>query len=152
MSARSNNQSPYPPTSPLSALPNTNVYMNNVINNNNNNSNNNNNPTSASSGVIGSSPTSSVSNPVPLSSVSIASPSPPPPTPPIPLNPHLMKISREIAILKKCDHPHVVKLKEVIDDPASDKIYLGKWKKKRKNISGSSFMMLMIFFFYYVKM
>lgn len=31
---------------------------------------------------------------------------------------------REIAILKKCVHPHVVRLREVIDDPASDKIYL----------------------------
>jgi serine/threonine protein kinase len=34
------------------------------------------------------------------------------------------KIRREIAILKKCAHPHVVRLKEVIDDPASRKIYL----------------------------
>ncbi|KAJ3046103.1 hypothetical protein HDV00_003853 [Rhizophlyctis rosea] len=39
-------------------------------------------------------------------------------------NPHLEKIKREIAILKKCDHPHVVRLKEVIDDPQSEKIYL----------------------------
>jgi serine/threonine protein kinase len=35
------------------------------------------------------------------------------------------KIRREIAILKKCVHPHVVRLKEVIDDPASRKIYMG---------------------------
>ncbi|KAI8879808.1 Pkinase-domain-containing protein [Backusella circina FSU 941] len=34
------------------------------------------------------------------------------------------KIRREIAILKKCAHPHVVKLKEVIDDISSRKIYL----------------------------
>ncbi|KAG2219148.1 hypothetical protein INT45_002339 [Circinella minor] len=34
------------------------------------------------------------------------------------------KIRREIAILKKCVHPHVVRLREVIDDPASRKIYL----------------------------
>lgn len=34
------------------------------------------------------------------------------------------KIRREIAILKKCAHPHVVRLREVIDDPASRKIYL----------------------------
>ncbi|KAI9256671.1 kinase-like domain-containing protein [Phascolomyces articulosus] len=34
------------------------------------------------------------------------------------------KIRREIAILKKCSHPHVVRLREVIDDPASRKIYL----------------------------
>jgi hypothetical protein len=37
------------------------------------------------------------------------------------------KIQREIAILKKCVHPHVVMLREVIDDPASRKIYMGKW-------------------------
>ncbi|KAJ3087888.1 hypothetical protein HK102_010069 [Quaeritorhiza haematococci] len=48
---------------------------------------------------------------------SAGSPGPPP-------NPHLEKIKREIAILKKCDHPHVVRLKEVIDDPQSEKIYL----------------------------
>nr|KAJ3420320.1 hypothetical protein HK105_005814 [Polyrhizophydium stewartii] len=41
-----------------------------------------------------------------------------------PPNPQLEKIKREIAILKKCAHPHVVRLHEVIDDPHSDKIYL----------------------------
>ncbi|KAI8986578.1 kinase-like domain-containing protein [Pilobolus umbonatus] len=35
-----------------------------------------------------------------------------------------LKIRREIAILKKCSHPNVVQLKEVIDDPTSKKIYL----------------------------
>ncbi|KAI8912413.1 kinase-like domain-containing protein [Gorgonomyces haynaldii] len=39
-------------------------------------------------------------------------------------NPQLVKIYKEIAILKKCSHPHVVGLKEVIDDPQSDKIYM----------------------------
>lgn len=34
------------------------------------------------------------------------------------------KIRREIAILKKCIHPHVVRLREVMDDPMSKKIYL----------------------------
>ncbi|CAG8529038.1 4814_t:CDS:2 [Gigaspora margarita] len=34
------------------------------------------------------------------------------------------KIRKEIAILKKCVHPHVVRLKEVIDDPMSRKIYM----------------------------
>ena len=42
-----------------------------------------------------------------------------------PVNPYLEKIQQEIAIMKKCDHPHVVKLLEVIDDPAAEKIYLG---------------------------
>lgn len=40
-------------------------------------------------------------------------------------NPSEQKIQREIAILKKCVHPHVVRLQEVIDDPASRKIYMG---------------------------
>jgi len=41
-------------------------------------------------------------------------------------NPHMEKIKREIAILKKCSHPHVVRLKEVIDCPESEKIYISK--------------------------
>jgi serine/threonine protein kinase len=39
-------------------------------------------------------------------------------------NAHEQTVMREIAILKKCVHPHVVRLREVIDDPASEKIYL----------------------------
>ncbi|KAG0165944.1 hypothetical protein DFQ28_008088 [Apophysomyces sp. BC1034] len=34
------------------------------------------------------------------------------------------KIQREIAILKRCAHPNVVKLREVIDDPSNRKIYM----------------------------
>ncbi|KAF9202662.1 hypothetical protein BGZ49_007193 [Haplosporangium sp. Z 27] len=34
------------------------------------------------------------------------------------------KIRREVAIMKKCIHPHVVRLIEVIDDPNARKIYL----------------------------
>ncbi|CAN6642209.1 hypothetical protein TRVA0_019S00782 [Trichomonascus vanleenenianus] len=34
------------------------------------------------------------------------------------------KIRREIAILKKCSHPNIVQLKEVLDDSTSKKIYL----------------------------
>lgn len=34
------------------------------------------------------------------------------------------KIRREIAILQKCHHPNVVRLREVIDDPESRKIYM----------------------------
>jgi len=33
-------------------------------------------------------------------------------------------IRKEIAIMKKCRHPNVVQLFEVIDDPQQDKIYL----------------------------
>lgn len=36
----------------------------------------------------------------------------------------LQKIYREIAILKKLDHPNVVKLVEVLDDPVEDHLYL----------------------------
>ncbi|KAF8525923.1 kinase-like protein [Hysterangium stoloniferum] len=34
------------------------------------------------------------------------------------------KIRKEIAVMKKCTHPNVVRLLEVIDDPASKKVYL----------------------------
>ncbi|KAI8089820.1 kinase-like domain-containing protein [Halteromyces radiatus] len=34
------------------------------------------------------------------------------------------KIRREIAILKKCVHPHVVQLMEIMEDPESSKIYM----------------------------
>ena len=36
------------------------------------------------------------------------------------------QIRKEIAIMKKCRHPHVVKLLEVIDDKLKSKIYLSK--------------------------
>jgi len=49
------------------------------------------------------------------------------------------KIRREIAIMKKCKHPNVVALREVMDDPNSKKIYLGIfilyfWLMKYSNI------------------
>lgn len=53
----------------------------------------------------------------------------------IPATPHLPltdalgstehKIRKEIAIMKKCRHPHVVRLLEVIDDALNEKIYMG---------------------------
>ena len=44
-------------------------------------------------------------------------PNAPPPAP-------LEKIYREIALLKKLDHPNVVKLIEVLDDPNEDTLYM----------------------------
>ena len=38
-----------------------------------------------------------------------------------------LKIRKEIAIMKKCIHPHVVRLYEVIDDPKSQKIFMGEF-------------------------
>lgn len=35
------------------------------------------------------------------------------------------KVKQEIAIMKRCHHPHVVKLREVIDDQRSKKIFIG---------------------------
>ena len=42
--------------------------------------------------------------------------------PPSPLD----NIHREIAILKKLDHPNVVKLIEVLDDPREDELIMGE--------------------------
>lgn len=36
------------------------------------------------------------------------------------------KVRQEIAIMKRCHHPHVVQLREVIDDRRSKKIFMGK--------------------------
>ena len=40
----------------------------------------------------------------------------------------LQKVYREIAIMKKLDHPNVTKLVEVLDDPEDDNLYMGKSK------------------------
>ena len=48
----------------------------------------------------------------------------PPTTPAVPSDP-LQRVYREIAILKKLDHPNVVKLVEVLDDPEQDNLYMG---------------------------
>ncbi|KAI9223118.1 kinase-like domain-containing protein [Blastocladiella britannica] len=45
-------------------------------------------------------------------------------SPSSPTSPQLEKIQREIAIMKKLIHPNVVQLFEVIDSPASEKVYM----------------------------
>lgn len=35
-------------------------------------------------------------------------------------------IKKEIAIMKKLDHPNVIKLHEVIEDVAKEKLYMGR--------------------------
>lgn len=47
-------------------------------------------------------------------------------------------VSREVAIMKKLDHAHVVKLVEVMDDPRCSKIYL-----VMELLSGGSVLQLM---------
>jgi [calcium/calmodulin-dependent protein kinase] kinase len=37
----------------------------------------------------------------------------------------LSNVEKEIAIMKKLDHPNVVHLHEVIDDEEGDKLYMG---------------------------
>ena len=39
----------------------------------------------------------------------------------------LTRVYTEVAILKKLDHPNVVKLVEVLDDPGEDNLYLGEF-------------------------
>lgn len=41
-----------------------------------------------------------------------------------PISHPLERVHREIAVLKKLDHPNVVKLVEVLDDPAQDNLYM----------------------------
>lgn len=37
------------------------------------------------------------------------------------------KTSAQVAIMKRLDHPNIVKLYEIINDPQSDNMYLGMW-------------------------
>ena len=38
----------------------------------------------------------------------------------------LSNVMREIAIMKKLQHPNLVRLHEVIDDDENEKLYMGK--------------------------
>lgn len=49
-------------------------------------------------------------------------------------------VAKEIAVMKKLDHPNVIRLHEVIDDEEKDKIYMGIQKHSKK---------AMFFYFYY---
>ncbi len=48
-------------------------------------------------------------------------------------------LQKEIAILKKIDHPHIVKLVEVIDDPECDKLYLVMEYMKKGSILSDNY-------------
>lgn len=48
-------------------------------------------------------------------------------------------LEKEIAILKKLDHPNTVKLVEVIDDPDNDKLYLVMEFVKKGAISSKAY-------------
>jgi SNF1-activating kinase 1 len=47
------------------------------------------------------------------------------------------KVRKEIAIMKKLRHPHVVRLFEVIDDRLKDKIYMGEFSASRGRWTGT---------------
>lgn len=49
------------------------------------------------------------------------------------------KIRKEIAIMKKLRHPHVVQLLEVMDDRMKEKIYMGEPRPSYHHVSVSSF-------------
>jgi serine/threonine protein kinase len=64
------------------------------------------------------------------------------------------QIRKEIAIMKKCRHPHVVKLLEVIDDKLKSKIYMSKppfplpsphWMSRRRFLTSLLLFPLLIF-------
>lgn len=61
-------------------------------------------------------------------------------------NEYELKIKREIAIMKKCGHKHIVQLREVLDDVNTHKIYLVleylekgeiKWKRTKRSVDNS---------------
>ncbi|KAF7312724.1 Other/CAMKK/ELM protein kinase [Mycena indigotica] len=35
-----------------------------------------------------------------------------------------VKVQKEVAIMKKCDHPNIVKIQDFIDDPCNDSVYI----------------------------
>ena len=55
-----------------------------------------------------------------------------------------LQVYREIAILKKLDHPNVVKLVEVVDDPEEDNLYMGEWRGFSQNIIGYQIVILTV--------
>lgn len=44
----------------------------------------------------------------------------------------MQNVAKEIAVMKKLDHPNVIRLHEVIDDEERDKIYMGIQKHSKK--------------------
>ncbi len=49
----------------------------------------------------------------------------------------LQKVYREIAIMKKLDHPNVVKLVEVLNEQEADHLYMGKLEYCALRLIGS---------------
>jgi [calcium/calmodulin-dependent protein kinase] kinase len=49
----------------------------------------------------------------------------------------LQKVYREIAIMKKLDHPNVVKLVEVLNEQEADHLYMGKLEYSARRLIGS---------------
>lgn len=47
------------------------------------------------------------------------------------------KIKREVAIMKRLDHPNIVRLKEVIDDVKSKKVFMGEFEADRRAFWGT---------------
>jgi len=63
----------------------------------------------------------------------------------------LDQVYREIAILKKLDHPNVIKLVEVLDDPDQDNLYMGKNRYDRHIFMFDWFLFVMDLFRIYIK-
>ena len=58
----------------------------------------------------------------------------------------LQAVMREIEILKKLDHPNVLKLVEIINDPEVDKMYIGKYEEMKSSHHLVNLSTILLFF------